>query len=55
MHIVILGCGRVGSLLGEFLDKSGHSVAIVDQDAAAFRRLPADFGGLTVKGIGFDR
>jgi trk system potassium uptake protein TrkA len=55
MHIVILGCGRVGSLLGQFLDKSGHSVAIVDQDATAFRRLPADFSGLTVKGIGFDR
>ncbi|CAB4628157.1 unannotated protein [freshwater metagenome] len=55
MHIVILGCGRVGSLLGEFLDKSGHSVAIIDQDASAFRRLPADFSGLTVKGIGFDR
>ena len=55
MHIVILGCGRVGSLLGEFLDKSGHSVAIIDQDPTAFRRLPAEFGGLTVKGIGFDR
>ena len=55
MHIVILGCGRVGSLLGEFLDNSGHSVAIIDQDASAFRRLPADFSGLTVKGIGFDR
>ncbi len=55
MHIVILGCGRVGSLLGEFLDKSGHSVAIVDQDATAFRRLPPEFSGLTVKGIGFDR
>ncbi|CAB4900463.1 unannotated protein [freshwater metagenome] len=30
-------------------------MAIVDQDASAFRRLPADFSGLTVKGIGFDR
>ncbi|MFA7324832.1 MAG: TrkA family potassium uptake protein [Candidatus Nanopelagicales bacterium] len=55
MHIVILGCGRVGSLLAQHLDESGHSVAIVDQDAGAFRRLNADFGGLTVKGIGFDR
>ena len=55
MHIVILGCGRVGSLLADELDRQGHSVAVVDQDARAFRKLGPDFGGLTVKGIGFDR
>ena len=55
MHIVILGCGRVGSLLADGLDSAGHSVAVVDQDAKAFRKLGPDFGGLTVKGIGFDR
>lgn len=55
MHIVILGCGRVGSLLADQLDSAGHSVAVVDQDAQAFRRLPADFGGATIKGVGFDR
>ncbi len=55
MHIVILGCGRVGSLLADDLDAQGHSVAVVDQDARSFRKLGADFGGLTVKGVGFDR
>ncbi len=55
MHIVILGCGRVGSLLADELDNGGHSVAVVDQDAKAFRKLGPDFGGTTVKGIGFDR
>ncbi len=55
MHIVILGCGRVGSLLATRLDEQGHSVAIIDQDAAAFRKLSANFSGVTVKGIGFDR
>ena len=52
---MILGCGRVGSLLADDLDRQGHSVAVVDQDARAFRKLGPDFGGLTVKGIGFDR
>lgn len=52
---MILGCGRVGSLLADELDRQGHSVAVVDQDARAFRKLGPDFGGLTVKGIGFDR
>lgn len=55
MHIVILGCGRVGSTLADKLDRQGHSVAVIDQDAHSFRKLSPDFGGLTVKGIGFDR
>lgn len=55
VHIVILGCGRVGSLLAQRLDQLGHSVAIVDQDAGAFRRLPPEFAGASVTGVGFDR
>ncbi len=55
MHVVILGCGRVGSLLADRLDEAGHSVAIVDQDPQSFRRLSGRFSGTTVKGIGFDR
>jgi len=55
VHIVILGCGRVGSLLAHRLDDMGHSVAIVDQDSDAFRKLGSDFSGQTVTGVGFDR
>ncbi len=55
MHIVILGCGRVGTLLAHRLDDIGHSVAVVDQDPKAFRKLGPEFGGQTVTGVGFDR
>ena len=55
MHVVIMGCGRVGSALAKSLESAGHSVAIVDRDAVAFRRLPAEFSGQRVTGIGFDR
>jgi trk system potassium uptake protein TrkA len=55
VHIVIMGCGRVGSSLARSLEKRGHSVAVVDMDVDAFRRLPPDFTGTTVKGVGFDR
>ena len=55
MHIVIMGCGRVGSSLARALERRGHSVAVIDQDADAFRRLGPDFHGRTVKGLGFDR
>lgn len=54
MHVVIMGCGRVGSTLAHSLEARGHSVAIVDQDANAFRRLGADFAGVTVTGVGFE-
>ena len=55
MHVVIMGCGRVGSALAKGLESKGHSVAIIDQDAGAFRRLSADFSGQRVTGVGFDR
>jgi trk system potassium uptake protein TrkA len=55
LHVVIMGCGRLGSTLAQKLDGRGPSVAVIDQNADAFRRLPAEFGGATVTGIGFDR
>ena len=55
MHIVIMGCGRVGSTLAHSLEGRGHTVAVIDQNPDAFRRLGSDFNGLTVTGVGFDR
>lgn len=55
MHIVIMGCGRVGSALAQRLDESGHQVTIIDQSEDAFRKLPQTFTGKTVVGVGFDR
>lgn len=55
MHIVIVGCGRVGSGLAKALEAEGHSVAIMDRNKKSFRRLPADFKGIRVEGSGFDR
>ncbi|HEX6468904.1 MAG TPA: TrkA family potassium uptake protein [Streptosporangiaceae bacterium] len=55
MHIVIMGCGRVGSTLAHILEDKGHSVAIIDQNPEAFRRLRGGFKGRRVTGYGFDR
>jgi trk system potassium uptake protein TrkA len=55
VHIVIMGCGRVGSSIARGLEKRGHTVAVIDIDTDAFRRLGPDFNGRTVKGVGFDR
>jgi trk system potassium uptake protein TrkA len=50
-----MGCGRVGSVLAKVLERYDHSVAVIDRDAAAFRRLHPEFAGQRITGIGFDR
>jgi trk system potassium uptake protein TrkA len=55
VHIVIMGCGRVGSSLAHNLESRGCSVAIIDQNEAAFRRLTPQFRGTLIKGVGFER
>lgn len=54
-HVVIMGCGRVGSLLSQQLQSDGYSIAVIDKDRKSFRRLPPDFTGRAVEGYGFDR
>jgi trk system potassium uptake protein TrkA len=55
VHIVVMGCGRVGSTLAHHLQRLDHSVAVIDQDPVAFRRLGDTFTGKMVTGVGFDR
>jgi trk system potassium uptake protein len=55
VHIVIMGCGRVGSTLAHILEDRENSVAVIDRDPEAFRRLRSSFKGDKVTGIGFDR
>jgi trk system potassium uptake protein len=55
VHVVVMGCGRVGSAIARRLEEVGHSVAVIDQDAEAFRRLGPEFNGRQVTGLGFDR
>jgi trk system potassium uptake protein len=55
VHIVIMGCGRVGSTLAHILEDLGNTVAVIDSDPGAFRRLRSTFKGDRITGIGFDR
>ena len=55
MHVVIAGCGRVGSDLTVSLSKQGHTVSVIDKNPHAFERLPPGFEGQTLVGMGFDR
>lgn len=55
MHVVVVGCGRVGSELASALQLGGHSVAVIDKNPRAFGRLGPGFSGRQVVGFGFDR
>jgi trk system potassium uptake protein len=55
VHIVIMGCGRVGSTIAHILEDQGHSVAVIDQEAEAFRKLRSGFKGSKITGTGFNR
>ena len=55
MHVIIVGCGRVGASTAAELARAGHDVVVIDRDPDAFRLLPVNFSGRTLVGTGFDR
>jgi trk system potassium uptake protein len=54
VHVVIMGCGRVGSELAARLEQGEHTVSVIDKNPSAFRMLRYQFKGEKVQGYGFD-
>ena len=52
MKVMIIGCGRVGSVLANRLDEAGHQVVVLDRNQHAFRRLSEKFSGERIVGNG---
>lgn len=55
MKVIVMGCGRIGSLVSKLLDTANHDVTVIDHDANADGRLGPTFKGRIIKGLGFDR
>ena len=55
MHVIVVGCGRVGSTVANELVARDHDVVVIDRRREAFRRLGSRFTGATMTGVGFDR
>ena len=55
MHVIVVGCGRVGSEVALSLTSTAHDVVVIDRRLEAFRRLGDAFTGTTMVGVGFDR
>ena len=55
MHIIVIGCGKVGSKFAQVMAEEGHDVVIVDSDRRAFEMLDGSFNGITVSGVPIDQ
>jgi len=54
MYIVMIGCGRLGSMLARELSDEGHDVAIIDSLQDNLDRLGSGFNGNRIKGVEID-
>jgi len=50
LHIIVVGCGRLGSYLANKLSHDGHSVVVIDNDESAFNALSSEYSGFRVEG-----
>ncbi|AUG57036.1 MAG TPA: TrkA family potassium uptake protein [Ruminiclostridium sp.] len=55
MHVIIIGCGKVGSRFANVLSEEGHDVVIIDSDSNSFKLLSPDFNGITLTGVPIDQ
>ena len=57
MNILIIGCGHVGRRLVGVLERLGHDVSVLDEDAAKLallREMEPPFSGMAVAGVPID-
>ena len=52
LHIIIVGCGKVGTTLVEQLSREGHDITIIDQDAAKVQEIANFYDVMGIAGNG---
>ncbi len=55
MNVVILGCGRSGSMLAIQMSRLGHQVTLIERNPESLRRLGKDYPCKIVIGDGLDQ
>ena len=54
VNIIIVGCGRLGSILANELSDAGHNISVIDRDIERLDMLGSGFNGLKIRGIEYD-
>ena len=49
-YIVVVGCGRLGSMLASRLSSQGNSVVVIDPHESSFSNSSSDFSGFQITG-----
>lgn len=49
-YIVVVGCGRLGSILASRHSSQGNSVVVIDPHEDSFNNLSSDFSGFQIPG-----
>jgi trk system potassium uptake protein TrkA len=53
-YIVVVGCGRLGSHLANYLSRDGNSVVVIDRAETTLNDLSPDFSGFRINGDATD-
>ena len=54
MNVIVIGCGKLGSILANVLSDKGDNVSIIDRDNEKLGLLGSGFNGVKIKGIEYD-
>ena len=55
MKALVIGCGKFGVRVAEYLTRKNHDVVVVDNDPESFHALSEEFTGRTICGVGYDK
>ena len=50
LELIVIGCGRLGSVLASHFSQQGHNVVVIDRDKSAFEHLTEEFSGFAIYG-----
>ncbi len=50
LYVIIVGCGKMGSIVANDASKEGHNVVVIDKNEKAFDNLSPEFSGFTIQG-----
>lgn len=50
LYIIIVGCGKIGSIVASYMSVSGNNVVVIDNREAAFDNLSEEFTGFKILG-----
>ncbi|AFK21928.1 TrkA family potassium uptake protein [Pyrococcus sp. ST04] len=55
MYIIIMGAGRIGTLVAEMLENAGHDVTIIEMDKERAKEISEHITGLVIEGDATDQ